>query len=140
MSSQNISRRDFLRLMGIGSAALALNACFPESISSAPAAVTAIPASSSGATPDVEIALRAIEGEVQIFQGEATRVWRYQGEVMSGPEDALIAIPNTYLGPIFNVKTGQVIRVHFTNELLEPSIVHWHGLHVPSRQTGIRVW
>ena len=41
-----------------------------------------------------------------------------------------------YLGPIFNVKTGQTIRVHFTNELPEPSIVHWHGLHVPDTADG----
>ena len=137
MTLQNISRRDFLRLMGIGSATFALNACVPESIlSTAPAAMTATPASNSGIEPDVEINLRATESEVQIFQGQATRVWRYQGEVTRGPEDALIVIPDVYLGPIFNVKTGQTIRIHFTNELPEPSIVHWHGLHVPVEADG----
>jgi len=86
--------------------------------------------------PDIEILLRAVEDEVQIFSGKATRVWRYQGEVTHGPADALIVIPNSYLGPIFNVKTGQTIRVHFTNQLPEPSIVHWHGLHVPVAADG----
>jgi blue copper oxidase len=136
MIPQKISRRDFLRLMALSSAALALNACVPKSISSAPAAVTATPASDSGMEPDIEINLRAVESEVQIFSGKATRVWRYQGEVTRGPEDALITIPDSYLGPIFNIETGQTIRVHFTNELPEPSIVHWHGLHVPVEADG----
>ena len=136
MTSTNISRRDFLRLLGISSAAFALNACVPENTSTSPAIVTATPASKSGITPDIEISLKAITDEVQIFSGEATRVWRYQGQVMSGPDDALITIPDTYLGPIFNVKTGQTIQVHFTNELPEPSIVHWHGLHVPVEADG----
>ncbi|MEN8172327.1 MAG: multicopper oxidase family protein [Chloroflexota bacterium] len=136
MTFQKLSRRDFLNLMGIGSAALALNACVPESISTLPTAVTSAPASDSGRQPDVEIMLLAVEDKVQILQGEATRVWRYKGEVMRGPKDALIVIPNTYLGPIFNIKTGQTIRVHFTNQLPEPSIVHWHGLHVPVAADG----
>ena len=96
MTSQKLSRRDFLPLMGIGSAALFLNACLPESPSTSNAAVMATPASVSGAEPDIEIALRAVADEVQIFSGQKTQVWRYQGEVMSGPEDALIVIPDTY--------------------------------------------
>lgn len=86
--------------------------------------------------PDVEVALKAIESEAQILSGRATSVYRYQGEVLSGPANALRTIPNSYLGPIFNVKKGQAIRVHFTNELPEESIVHWHGLHVPVEADG----
>jgi len=43
MTLDNFSRRDFLRLMGLGSAALVLNACAPESLSAIPAAVTSAP-------------------------------------------------------------------------------------------------
>jgi len=140
MTSTEISRRNFLRLLGIGGGAVLLNACAPKILTETAFPLTAIP-STSAASPasgnvDVEIALKAIEGEVQILSGKTTRVWRYQGEVLSGPADALQIVPNSYLGPIFNVKKGQKIRVHFTNELPESSIVHWHGLHVPVEADG----
>ncbi|MEN8240653.1 MAG: multicopper oxidase domain-containing protein [Chloroflexota bacterium] len=133
MTSENFSRREFLRLIGLGSTALFLNSCLPEGQSTSPAMVTATPPIG---TPDIEIALTAIPGEVQIFEGKATQVWRYQGEVLAGPAESLQIIPNSYLGPIFNVRKGQTIRVHFTNELPETSIVHWHGLHVPVAADG----
>ena len=145
MTSKEFSRRDFLRLIGIGGGAILLNACAPKILTETAFPPTAIPSASlpsmgaANATlggVDVEIALKAVEGEVQILSGKTTRVWRYQGEVMSGPADALQIVPNSYLGPIFNVKKGQKIRIHFTNELPEPSIVHWHGLHVPVEADG----
>ena len=137
MTTKQISRRHFLHLLGYSGAAL-LSACAPSDITS-----ISLPAISESGTntgparvPDVEVALKAIEGEAQILSGKATSVYRYQGEVLSGPANALRAIPNSYLGPIFNVKKGQAIRVHFTNELPEESIVHWHGLHVPVEADG----
>ena len=137
MTPEKISRRDFINLIGTGSAALFLSACIPQGdVTVSRAAVTATPANSSGNEPDIEIALRAVADEMPIFSGEKTKVWRYQGEVMRGPDDALAVIPDSYLGPIFNVQAGQTIRIHFTNELPEPSIVHWHGLHVPVAADG----
>lgn len=96
---------------------------------------TKAPATYDG-TPDIEIALKAVLDEVQILPGAPTRVWRYKGEVLNGPAEALRVIPNTYLGPIFQTKKGQTIRIHFTNELPEESIVHWHGMHVPVEADG----
>ena len=133
MASEKVSRHDFLRMLGIGSTALFLNSCFPKGTSLSTANMAVTPAIGS---PDIEIALKAILDEVQILPGKATQVWRYQGEVLSGPAESLQIIPNTYLGPIFNVQKGQTIRVNFTNELSEPSIVHWHGLHVPVEADG----
>jgi len=56
--------------------------------------------------------------------------------VLSGPAEALLTLPNTYLGPIFQMKTGQTVRAHFTNELPQESIVHRHGLPVPVEADG----
>ncbi len=84
----------------------------------------------------MEIALRAIPVEMQLISGEATHVWQYQGEVISGPTEALTALPNTYLGPIIRAQRGQNMRIHFTNDLPEESIIHWHGLHVPESADG----
>ncbi|MCF6278073.1 MAG: multicopper oxidase domain-containing protein [Anaerolineales bacterium] len=140
MRSKELSRRDFLRLLGIGSGAAVLSACAPKTLTETAFPPTAIPESGAASAPagevDVEIALKAVEGEAQILSGKPTRVWQYQGEVLSGPADSLKVVPNSYLGPIFNVKKGQTIRVHFTNELNEESIVHWHGLHVPVEADG----
>ncbi len=86
--------------------------------------------------PDVEILLTAKPDVQQILPGPPTNIWRYEGEVLKGPNDRLITLPNSYLGPVFQVETGERLRVHFVNELPEPSIVHWHGLHVPEAADG----
>ena len=146
MPSKTLSRRDFIRILGLGSTTLLagslLNACAPEHSSASNMPLTAAPVnmgepvSLPDGTPDVEFALKAVPDEVQILPGDPTRVWRYQGEVLNGPAGALQNIPNSYLGPIFRLDKGQTVRVHFTNELPEQTIVHWHGLHVPVEADG----
>ncbi|GAB4534900.1 MAG: multicopper oxidase domain-containing protein [Anaerolineales bacterium] len=146
MTPQNtITRRDFIRLLGLGGAALVggrfLSAC-SQAASALETPTAAVPGRATATLPpadapvDVEIALKAAPGEVQILPGAPTRVWQYQAEVLSGPSDALIPLDNTYLGPIIQVQRGQRARVHFTNDLSEESIVHWHGLHVPEAADG----
>ena len=133
LASTFISRRDFLRLVGIGGATLTLNSCRVGGIFDFQSAANA---SDLQIEPDIEITLKAIRDEVDLFEGAPTRVWRYQGEVIKGPEDTLKALPNSYLGPIITVNKGQNIRIHFINQLPEPSIIHWHGLHVPVEADG----
>jgi suppressor of ftsI/bilirubin oxidase len=41
-----------------------------------------------------------------------------------------------YLGPILNLMHGQKVRIWFYNQLPEPSIIHWHGMHVPQKMDG----
>ena len=91
----------------------------------------------SSFVPDVELALRAVAGDVQILSGARTRVWTYVGRVVKGPPDTLQEVPGSYLGPTIRVRTGQKVRIQFTNDLPEPTIVHWHGLHVPAPWTAI---
>jgi FtsP/CotA-like multicopper oxidase with cupredoxin domain len=104
------------------------------------AAAAATPPGTAGPTPatdvGLEIALRATQGEVSILPGKASRVWMYQGAVLKGDPASLKALPGSYLGPILRVRKGQRVRIHFTNELSESSIVHWHGLHVPDDMDG----
>ena len=133
MTSNKISRRDFLQVLGIGSAALWLSSCLPKGINPSLLDVGGgVPFDS----PDIEISLKAVLDQVNLFPGKATSVWRYQGEVLQGSEDVLTTIPNSYLGPILHFKKGQNVRIHFTNELPESSIIHWHGLHVPVTADG----
>ena len=88
------------------------------------------------ASIDVHMELRAVQEEVALRPGAPTRVWRYRGKVLSGDASTLEASDATYLGPIIRVRRGQRVRIDLVNELPEPTIVHWHGLHVPDTMDG----
>jgi FtsP/CotA-like multicopper oxidase with cupredoxin domain len=100
-----LNRRQFLSLMG-ASAALAWTGVKPASA----AVLERKPqgfAGSADFTPDVEIALCAVETKVPILPGSPTRVWSYQGELLKGDPTNLQALPDSYLGPTIRVQTGQ---------------------------------
>jgi FtsP/CotA-like multicopper oxidase with cupredoxin domain len=40
-------------------------------------------------------------------------------------------------GPTIEVQEGDRVRIHFTNNLPEPTNPHWHGLEVPMSQDGV---
>jgi FtsP/CotA-like multicopper oxidase with cupredoxin domain len=99
-----------------------------------------VPPPSSGVSsefiPDVEINLKASPSQVQILPGQPTKVWTYQGTLVKGDATNLTTLQNSYLGPLIHVRKGQKVRVRFTNDLPQPSIIHWHGLLVSSRTDG----
>ena len=144
--ASNLTRRQFLHLSGLGLGGLAvtslLSACGvslePETI--APLGSTAAPASGLATPPStgelVEISLRAARASYDILPGGATRVWQYQGSLLQGPPSSLQTLPDSYLGPILRLRRGQMLKVHFENQINEPSIVHWHGLSVPDEMDG----
>ncbi|MBS1984601.1 MAG: multicopper oxidase family protein [Bdellovibrionales bacterium] len=86
--------------------------------------------------PDVELVLTAAPGEVALLPGSATRVWRFSGHVLKGPAETLQTIPGSYLGPVIRLRRNQKVRIRFSNQLAEDSIIHWHGLDVPERADG----
>jgi blue copper oxidase len=160
MSTKSISRRFFLKLAGLSASGTVLAACGARPqvqmkmgmANSNAAAANSVPANnmmtsennpapvaSANFKADVEISLRATPGEQAILPGAKTTVWHYQGEVTAGDKNALFPVPNSYLGPVMVLKKGQKIRVTFTNGLPEESIVHWHGLHVPSVDDGLPI-
>ena len=85
---------------------------------------------------DVHIELHAVQEHVALRRGTPTRVWRYRGKVLRGDASTLEASEVTYFGPIIRVRRGQRVRIDLINELPEPTIVHWHGLHVPDTMDG----
>jgi FtsP/CotA-like multicopper oxidase with cupredoxin domain len=85
---------------------------------------------------DVELALTALPAEVNILPGQATKVWRYQAEVLKGDPAAVQGVEGSYLGPILRLRKGQKVRVQFRNQLPEQSIIHWHGVLVPDLMDG----
>lgn len=90
---------------------------------------------SAGTSPDVHIELRAVRDRAGVRPGNTTAVWRYEGKLLRGDPDSLQA-SGGYLGPTIRVRRGQRLRVAFTNELPEPTTIHWHGLHVPDDMDG----
>ncbi|MBX3617374.1 multicopper oxidase family protein [Nitrosomonas sp.] len=84
---------------------------------------------------DVEIALDAQTADVPILPGPHTHVFKYIGKLLKGPSSTLKELPG-YLGPILNFERGQKVRIYFNNQLPEPCITHWHGMHVPQPMDG----
>jgi FtsP/CotA-like multicopper oxidase with cupredoxin domain len=99
---------------------------------------------SAGADPapprpvDVEVELRAGVGQVVVDPkvGRPMQVMRFEGKLLRGRASALTAPAAGYLGPTFRILRGERVRVHFHNALSEPTIVHWHGLHVGEANDG----
>ena len=85
---------------------------------------------------DVDINLICQRDVVQILKGAPTKVWRYAGDLIKGPENTLTTLPGAYLGPTLRFLKGQKIRIRLKNDLPEATIAHWHGLHVPMAADG----
>lgn len=150
-----MDRRQFLKGAGLLGLALAgggalstLSACTYAPLAAPLSTAAAVPSATAPvalkptqgaattAAADLEIALKAARGQVAILPGAETAVWRYQAELLAGDPASVVALPGSYLGPVLRVRRGQRVRVRFTNDLPEPSIVHWHGLLVPDDMDG----
>lgn len=136
------SRRGFLRTASAISAGVLvsltgtgfLSACSRNDKESSPQA--GILVTEGKEEPDLEVNLRAVQAEQQIFLGPKTRVWKYEGEVVRGDKESLQIIRDSYLGPIFRVRKGQWVRVNLINNVEEETIIHWHGLHLSEDMDG----
>ncbi|MCK5189541.1 MAG: multicopper oxidase domain-containing protein, partial [Methylococcales bacterium] len=90
-----------------------------------------------GFNPDIEIEMSARKAYIPVLKnGPNTQVQKYYAKLLKGPKDTLQQLKGNYLGPILNYEKGQKVRIYFYNQLSEPSIVHWHGLHVPQKSDG----
>ena len=128
-----INRRRFLQITGAGAAGL-LTGNMTSLLSAGKASASGL--GSSGFAPDLDIALNAASGKVAILPGSPTSVWRFQGQILKGGRESLVNLEGSYLGPIIRARTGQKVRIRFTNQIADQTIVHWHGLHVPAEMDG----
>lgn len=129
--SLNYGRRQFLQYSAFGAAA----ALFPELLLANPKSARSSP--TPGFKPDVEIEFSAREVFVPILNnGSKTKVQKYFAKLLKGPENTVQSFEDNYLGPTLSFAKGQKVRIYFNNNLLEPSIMHWHGLHVPQKSDG----
>lgn len=91
---------------------------------------------SSNFKPDVEIDLFCKPDWVSILQGKKTWVQKYSARLLQGPKETITEIAGSYLGPVIRLQKGQKVRIHLHNELIQPTVTHWHGLHVPANMDG----
>ena len=69
----------------------------------------------------VRIELEARETGWEIAPGRTVAAYGYNGRVP---------------GPVIEAKQGVPLEIRFTNRLSEPTLIHWHGLRVPSAMDG----
>lgn len=69
-----------------------------------------------------EIALVARETRWELAPGKVVTAMTYNGTVP---------------GPEIRLREGERVRIRFTNQLQEPTTVHWHGLDVPHPMDGV---
>jgi FtsP/CotA-like multicopper oxidase with cupredoxin domain len=86
--------------------------------------------------PDVELDLFCKPNAIQILDGSKTNMLQYTARLVKGPKETLTSFPNTYLGEIIRFQKGQKVRINLHNGLSQPSVTHWHGLHVPQVMDG----
>jgi blue copper oxidase len=130
----DIGRR---RLIGAAGAAGLVTLLGTGKVSAAEAHAAMPPAeATAGFKPDIELELNAVPGEIRVLPGNATRIWRFTGRVVRGNPQALTFLDGSQHIPVIRARRGQKLRIHFTNQLPEDSIVHWHGLHIVQRMDG----
>ncbi len=124
-----LTRRDFMNGVGMGTAALL--AGLPQA-----QAAPGMQGASDAFEPDLALELIARPRNASLRPGRATSVWSYQSRMLKGDPASVQALPDSYLGSILHLRRGQKVRIDFVNRLDQPSIVHWHGLHVPDTMDG----
>jgi len=69
-----------------------------------------------------EFDMTARPADVEVAPGKTVQAWTYNG-----------GIP----GPLIRIHIGDRLIVHFTNDLPQPTTVHWHGVRVPIEMDGV---
>ncbi|MBT6269402.1 MAG: multicopper oxidase family protein [Phycisphaerae bacterium] len=84
----------------------------------------------------IGIDLNSSVSSQQILSGQPTITWRYTASVTQGSASTLSLIPNSYLGPIISLNTGDSVQIHQQNNLMGETTTHFHGLDIPEISDG----
>ena len=60
-------------------------------------------------------------GETDLGKSKPTRTWGING---------------AFLGPTLRAERGEKVRIQATNNVGEPTTLHWHGMHLPAAMDG----
>ncbi len=70
----------------------------------------------------VEVHLTASKSKTTWIEGTTSPTWAYNDQVP---------------GPLIQARVGDTLRVIFTNDLDEPTTIHWHGLRIDNEMDGV---
>lgn len=68
--------------------------------------------------------------EVSLFARAST------AEIVTGSTTDVLTYNDLLPGPMLHARVGDRIVVHFTNQLAEPTTIHWHGLRISDQMDG----
>jgi FtsP/CotA-like multicopper oxidase with cupredoxin domain len=74
-----------------------------------------------------------VEDGVRVFELTAQEG---RSSFVSQGETPTLGYDGAYLGPTLVAQRGERVRVDVTNELPDPTTVHWHGMHLPAAMDG----
>lgn len=57
-------------------------------------------------------------------------------QIFSGINTNVFSINNTFPAPTIRLKKGDTFSAQIKNNLTEPTVIHWHGIHAPSAMDG----
>jgi bilirubin oxidase len=64
-----------------------------------------------------------------LMTGHPTTFWQYGQNGVDAPQAPVV-------GPLIDVREGDMLEIRLVNRLSQPTTVHWHGLPVPPDQDG----
>ncbi len=59
-----------------------------------------------------------------------------QFEFFGGHNTATMGVNGNILGPTLIMNTGESVNIHVTNNLGQPTTIHWHGMHISAANDG----
>ncbi|MEM9632962.1 MAG: multicopper oxidase family protein [Pseudomonadota bacterium] len=85
---------------------------------------TLLPRLSLARADDGSFELEARKGKARLYgkDGAVSDLWLYNGQLP---------------GPEIRVRRGERVQVRFTNNLEEPTTIHWHGIRIENAMDGV---
>ena len=119
----NLSRRQFLKVTGLGIGAGLLGGQLVPGFGLASGAVSAFPTPTDIGERSGNEVFFALEAKAHTVQ-------------VGGRQVRLTAYNGSFPGPTLRMREGDQVRVAFTNSLPEETNLHFHGLRVPMTQAN----
>ena len=116
-------RRDFFKLSAGSTAALLLSQCSRSA-----------PDADTSAAPSAPIQLQKYVSENGFLSLDLEA--KPQQVQLGNVSANLLAYNGTVPGPLLEARPGDRVQIRFTNQLSQPTNLHYHGLHIPIGGTG----